>query len=76
MSRLLGGGGLMDDQSRLPHSAIRVPKWYTFVIRKSQILTTMSLKLSQNKGKIVCLNIQNKGKLLHYTHIHITKDVK
>jgi len=45
-------------------------------IRKSQILPMMSLKLSQNKGKIVCLNIQNKGKLLHYTHIHITKDVK
>jgi len=40
------------------------------------ILTTMNLKLSQNKGKIVCLNIQNKGKLLHYTHIHITNDVK
>ena len=36
----------------------------------------MNLKLSQNKGKIVRLNIQNKGKLLHYTHIHITNDVK
>jgi len=47
-----------------------------FLIRELQILTTMNLKLSQNKGKIVCLNIQNKGKLLHYTHIHITNDVK
>jgi hypothetical protein len=40
------------------------------------ILTTMSLKLSQNKGKIVCLSIQNKGKLFHYTHIHITFKIR
>jgi len=33
-----------------------------FLIRESQILTTMNLKLSQNKGKIVRSNVQSKGK--------------
>ena len=30
----------------------------------------------QNKGKIVRLNIQNKGKPLHYTYTHITFNTK
>ena len=33
------------------------------MICESQILTTMSLKLSQNKGKIVCSGTQNKSKM-------------
>jgi len=40
------------------------------------ILTTMSLKLSQSKGKIVCLSIQNKGESPHCMQRHITFNTK
>jgi len=36
----------------------------------------MNLKLSQNKGKIVRLSIQNKGESPHCMQRHITNDVK
>ncbi len=42
------------------------------VIRSLPLLTPNA----QNKGKIVCLSIQNKGKLFHYTHIHITFKIR